>query len=84
MKNDSSREMLIAIVSELQKYVNNQKQVIEQLGFMVDKHTYEEEYELCAEYTKMKNIQEMSVYRLERILQGLSAFEEPINSVGGK
>lgn len=65
------------VVKELRKYIDNQRQVIEQLQFMIDKHVHKEEYEVCADYSRMKKIQEMQVFRLERIIIGLPAFEPP-------
>lgn len=69
------------VIRELKVYIHNQKQVIEQLKFMIDKHSHLEEYEECRDYQSMQRIQELQVYRLERILIGLPAFEPPKNDV---
>ena len=68
------------IYEELIVYIKNQEQVVRQLDFLIDKHTYAEEYEECGDYMRMKHIQEMNIHRLKRISQGLPAFETNLNT----
>lgn len=66
------------IEKELLIYIYQQRQMVQQIQFLIDKHAHKEEFEICAEYNRMKHVQELNINRLVRISKGLPAFEDTI------
>lgn len=70
------------VEEELRKYIKNQKQVIEQLKFEIDKITPDSspnEMRQAARFQIDIRIHELAIHRMERIADGFPAFDEGID-----
>ena len=69
------------IITELEKFINNSKECAIASGMLIEKAVSEENYMKATEMKVSKALHEMFAYRLQRIVDGKPAFEEPRPSV---